>query len=125
MECLDENAIVALFEGRLPADAQALAEEHLADCATCRQVLAEVALMAPPRASTEVMGGTAGSAVERAAASVADDVSELGLRVAHAQALKRVGTVLCSKWRSGRAPRNPRNGAGLRGDPSQRARGRY
>lgn len=41
--CLDENALASFAEGRVADEARRAVEEHLADCAECRAVLARVA----------------------------------------------------------------------------------
>jgi eukaryotic-like serine/threonine-protein kinase len=110
VECLDANAVVAFFQSRLPEAEQESAEEHLASCAACRRVLAEYAAMAPaadvgepsdvsePNDEHEV-------APQKDWRNVPDDHDrsegriDLGHRIAQAQAAKRIGTVLCGKWK--------------------------
>ncbi len=41
MRCLDENAVLDVVEGKLPADSRAAAERHLDECQTCRRLIAE------------------------------------------------------------------------------------
>ncbi len=97
MVCPDENTMTAYFELRLPPEEAARVEQHLSGCSTCRRVLVEYSAMATER-------GGVSFAVADPASSVSPppdlaDKMELGRRVAHAQAKKRVGTVLCEKWR--------------------------
>jgi serine/threonine-protein kinase len=100
-ECLDENAIVALFESRLEGDPRTRAEEHLASCATCRRVLAEYAGMAPgPNVTMPLQEGPRSDAGRQASdpGPEDEDRADLGRRIAQAQASKRVGTTLCNRW---------------------------
>jgi serine/threonine-protein kinase len=48
--CLDENAIAALLEGRLPADQMEAVQKHLDGCPTCLGVVAGTAGAPGPRA---------------------------------------------------------------------------
>jgi serine/threonine-protein kinase len=97
LECLDENTVVAFFESRLPAASRARVDEHLASCAACRRLLAEYAAMAPrPDVTTPMAHAETAPAVQ--VDLDGDDRADLGRRIAHAQAVKRVGTVLRGRW---------------------------
>ena len=48
MECLDENAIVEFAEGVLSPGARALIEAHIDTCTSCRELVANVALLEEP-----------------------------------------------------------------------------
>jgi eukaryotic-like serine/threonine-protein kinase len=98
LQCLDENTVVALFESALSADSRRETEEHLASCSTCRRVFAEFAAMAPAvtSASPESSPSLASSTVVE---PDREDRAGLGRRIAHAQAAKRVGTVLKERWK--------------------------
>jgi predicted anti-sigma-YlaC factor YlaD len=43
MECLDESAVAALVERRLPAEALAPLDAHAGNCPSCRQLIAAAA----------------------------------------------------------------------------------
>jgi serine/threonine-protein kinase len=53
--CIDENAALALLEGRLSRDAANAAEEHLAGCADCRALLEQLADLAPDLATAQTV----------------------------------------------------------------------
>jgi serine/threonine-protein kinase len=101
MECLDENAVAAFFERRLPSDAVARIDEHVSSCPACHQLLAAFADVFP--------GGSDGPLPEALAPTTpAEDaaLAESGLRgeaaiarhLAAVHAERRVGTVLANRW---------------------------
>ncbi len=94
--CLDENTIVAFFESRLEDGARARADEHLASCRACRDLLAAYAAMAPVPNVTAPM--QPGASVPASAPLNRDERADIGRRVAQAQAARRIGTTLCGKW---------------------------
>jgi serine/threonine-protein kinase len=53
MGCLDENEVVDFMEGRLDPSRREAVEAHLADCATCRRVLARTAEALLPTGSDD------------------------------------------------------------------------
>ncbi|PKN44826.1 MAG: hypothetical protein CVU63_09825, partial [Deltaproteobacteria bacterium HGW-Deltaproteobacteria-20] len=53
MGCLDDNEVVDFMEGRLDASRREAVEAHLADCATCRRVLARTAEALLPTGSDD------------------------------------------------------------------------
>jgi serine/threonine protein kinase len=92
--CLDENSIVAFFESGLTIDARARVDEHAAECESCRRILAEYGGMARTAlVRTEPVSGV----TEREAGR--DGATDIARLLAHAQAARRIGTVLCGKWR--------------------------
>jgi serine/threonine-protein kinase len=109
--CLDENTLQAFFERRLPEGEARGVEGHLADCATCRKLVAAFASMSGPANVTSPLGALGSAVVPLGTADIleqsplgdaGDDTEEraqLGRRIARALAEKRVGTVLCGKWR--------------------------
>ena len=61
MECLDENTLLQLSHGLLVPDAAAQAEDHIAECGSCRRLLSEVVRTTTPPAienSTVTAGET-------------------------------------------------------------------
>jgi tRNA A-37 threonylcarbamoyl transferase component Bud32/tetratricopeptide (TPR) repeat protein len=40
VKCLDDNQVVAFIDGELPEEARAAVEQHLAECANCRRLMA-------------------------------------------------------------------------------------
>jgi serine/threonine-protein kinase len=97
LECLDENTIVALFEGRLAREATVSVDAHLATCGACRWLVAEYAAMTPAANATQPHG-LAAVPPNDASPPQPGDVADLAQRVAHAQAARRVGTVLSGRW---------------------------
>jgi hypothetical protein len=96
--CLDENSIVALFESRLSPEERGRAEEHLASCAKCRRLLAEYASTAPVPNVTVPLADAVEEPRSGAASEDDQDLALLARKIAHAQAAKRVGTLLSSRW---------------------------
>ncbi len=96
--CLDENSVVAFFERRLTGEAADRVDRHAASCEACRRLLAEYA-----GASPEADRGTAPLASSRGAPDGekrgAAEPAEAARLAALAAAARRVGTVLCGKWR--------------------------
>jgi serine/threonine protein kinase len=103
--CLDENTIVAFFEGRAAPEATTRVDEHLAQCAVCRRLVAEYAAASPDlratlRSGTELLlRVTPAPAPADAAASDARraERAEVARRIARAR--HRLGTVLKGKYR--------------------------
>ncbi len=100
MHCLDENTLIAFFEARLSDEKASEVDEHTAGCEACRRLLAEYAAIAPARDHrTEPLAALPLEPAAQTEAAKPEDRSDLARRVAQAQAAKRIGRVLCGKWR--------------------------
>ncbi len=89
--CLPTETLVAFRERRLAPAVEDGVDGHLAQCAICRRVLAEVAAMselAPPDEPLPLSN----EGVDRARA-------ELPRRLSRARVAARTGQVLCDRWR--------------------------
>jgi eukaryotic-like serine/threonine-protein kinase len=51
MTCLDDNQVVAFIDGQLSSEARAAVEQHLAECADCRRLLAGAVPPSPDSAT--------------------------------------------------------------------------
>jgi eukaryotic-like serine/threonine-protein kinase len=98
MGCLDENLVVLFFEGRLSKEESASIDEHLAACSACRRLLATYAAMHPAPAPPPTLLDAHADTEPSDPSDSGDDRTSLASRVARAQAMKRIGTVLCDKW---------------------------
>ncbi|HEY7785050.1 MAG TPA: hypothetical protein VIB00_10000 [Pyrinomonadaceae bacterium] len=64
-EHLDADELNSYAEDALPTAARARYTAHLADCSRCRQLVSQLAVVAGPRARTDVVAGPAGSSFWR------------------------------------------------------------
>jgi hypothetical protein len=95
-QCLDDNALAELVEGRLEGDALASAEAHLAECATCTGLVAraaETALESGVAVGLAVTQRSDGSDGSDGSDPRATEVSHLtrGERVGRYQVIELVG----------------------------------
>ena len=95
MACLNENLIVAFFApGRSPAVAVEV-DAHASSCEACRRLLAEYAKLAQQGSGLAAAPSLTPLTGEPTEPDLGVDLVQ---RLVHAQARKRIGTVLKGKW---------------------------
>ena len=84
-ECLDDNAVAELVEGRLEGDALAKAEAHLAQCEACRMIVAQAA------GASEQSGIVTGGSATRPSEGDGDAPLARGARVGRYEVIDWIG----------------------------------
>ncbi len=99
-ECLDEETILAFCDGSLAARKRAIAEEHIASCDECRQLVSAVARASMPALNTAEGEVTQDEAVASAKLALAETTPspELGARPAIGSAPVQPGDILADKY---------------------------